>query len=63
MQTTDRTSTLGAAQWALLEAAEMFRAVRAASENGGDYLTLAEIGERIASAAADELGRAQKPGE
>jgi hypothetical protein len=54
MQTTENPA-LEAAHQAFLECTEMFRAIRAASENGGDYLTLADIGERIASAAADAL--------
>ncbi|MCO5109202.1 MAG: hypothetical protein M9907_19265 [Burkholderiaceae bacterium] len=44
-------SPLTAAAMALLECGEMFKAIRAANENGGDTLTLANIGERIASEA------------
>ncbi|MBX3704618.1 MAG: hypothetical protein KF822_12655 [Steroidobacteraceae bacterium] len=46
---------LALAHQALLECTEMFRAIRAASENGGDYLTLADIGEKLAYAAANAL--------
>lgn len=54
MQTTENPA-LETAHQALLECWEMFRAIRAANENRGDPLTLAEIGERIAMAALEAM--------
>ena len=54
MQTTENPA-IEAAHQAFLECKELFRAIRAASENGGDYMTLADIGEKLAYAAANAL--------